>query len=73
MPPAGGNNASTLENGRLQSEAEMIKAIREASRTPEQRDTFYEPIKVWDATPTATEAEPPSGKSKVLEGNLATA
>jgi hypothetical protein len=38
-----------------------------------QRNTFYEPIKVWDAAPIATEAEPPSGKSKVLEDNLATA
>jgi hypothetical protein len=28
---------------------------------------------VWDAAPAATEAEPPSGKSKVLEDNLATA
>ena len=57
----------------LQTEAEMIKAIREAGRTPVQRNTFYEPIKVWDAAPAATEAEPPSGKSKVLEDNLATA
>ena len=46
---------------------------REAGRTPVQRNTFYEPIKVWDDAPTATEAEPPSGKSKVLENNLATA
>jgi aminodeoxyfutalosine synthase len=57
----------------LQTEAEMIKAIREAGRTPVQRNTFYEPIKVWDAAPTASEAEPPSGKSKMLEDNLATA
>jgi hypothetical protein len=57
----------------LPTEAEMIKAIREAGRTPVQRNTFYEPIKVWDASPTATETEPPSGKSKVLEDNLATA
>jgi len=57
----------------LQTEAEMIKAIRETGRTPVQRNTFYEPIKVWDAAPTANEAEPPSGKSKVLEDNLATA
>ncbi|MCU0770292.1 MAG: radical SAM protein [Verrucomicrobia bacterium] len=57
----------------LQTEAEMIKAIREAGRTPLQRNTFYEPIKVWDAAPTATEAELPSGRSKVLEDNLATA
>ncbi|MCU0784864.1 MAG: radical SAM protein, partial [Verrucomicrobia bacterium] len=53
--------------------AEMIKAIRETRRTPVQRNTFYEPIKVWDAVPTATEAEPPANKSKVLEDNLATA
>ena len=58
----------------LQTEAEMIKAIREAGRTPVQRNTFYEPIKVWESLQTATtEAEPPSGKSKVLEDNLATA
>src|ERR1041385_7944628 len=57
----------------LQTEAEMIKAIREAGRTPVQRNTFYEPIKIWDAAPAATEAEPPAGKSKVLEDNLATA
>ena len=57
----------------LQTEAEMIKAIREAGRTPVQRNTFYEPIKVWDAAPIATEADPPTNKSKVLEDNLATA
>ncbi len=57
----------------LQTEAAMVKAIREAGRTPVQRNTYYEPIKVWDATPAATEADPPSGKSKVLEDNLATA
>jgi aminodeoxyfutalosine synthase len=58
----------------LQTEAEMLKAIREAGRTPVQRNTFYEPIKVWDTSPTAaTEVEPPSGKSKMLEDNLATA
>ncbi len=58
----------------LQTGAEMIKAIREAGRTPVQRNTFYEPIKVLEnPSPAATEAEPPSGKSKVLEDNLATA
>jgi len=57
----------------LQTEMEMVKAIRETRRTPVQRNTFYEPIKVWDTAPTATEAEPPSNKSKVLEDNLATA
>jgi aminodeoxyfutalosine synthase len=57
----------------LQTEAEMVKAIREAGRVPVQRGTFYEPIKVWDDVPTATDAEPAVGKSKVLERNLATA
>ena len=60
----------------LQTEADMIKAIREAGRTPVQRNTFYEPIRVLESSQTAAtanEAEPPSGKSKVLEDNLATA
>src|SRR3989441_1859049 len=59
----------------LQTEAEMIKAIRETGRTPVQRNTFYEPIKVLadGQHPTATEAEPQTSKSKVLEDNLATA
>jgi aminodeoxyfutalosine synthase len=56
----------------LQTEAEMVKAIREAGRVPVQRNTFYEPIKVWDAAPTASEAEPGAKRSKVLEDNLAT-
>jgi aminodeoxyfutalosine synthase len=57
----------------LQTEADMIKAIREAGRTPVQRNTFYEPIKVLPDATAANEAEPPSGKSKMLEDNLATA
>jgi aminodeoxyfutalosine synthase len=39
----------------LQTETEMIKAIRETGRTPVRRDTFYEPIKVWDE-PAAEDA-----------------
>jgi aminodeoxyfutalosine synthase len=56
----------------LQTEAEMIKAIREAGRTPVQRNTFYEPIKILEniSTPTANEN---SSRSKMLEENLATA
>ncbi len=60
------------QSPQLQTQAEMIKAIREAGCTPVQRNTFYEPIKVWDQPP----AEPilPGGQhSKVLEDNLATA
>lgn len=36
----------------LQTEAQMIKAIREAGRVPVQRDTFYQPVKVWDGPNT---------------------
>jgi len=58
----------------LQTEAEMIKAIREAGCTPVQRNTFYEPIKILaETSQAANKAEPPAGKSKVLEDNLATA
>jgi len=56
----------------LQTEAEMLKAIREAGRTPVQRNTFYEPMKVWDAAKpqdTPVNAE----RASVLEKNLATA
>jgi hypothetical protein len=63
-----------MPSPQLQTEAAMLKAIREAGRTPVQRNTFYEPIKVLAETAqTANEAEPPSNKSKVLEDNLATA
>ena len=56
----------------LQTEAEMIKAIREAGRTPVQRNTFYEPIKFLENAPVAEPVEN-SAHSKVLEDNLATA
>ena len=56
----------------LQTEAEMIKAIREAGRTPMQRNTFYEPIKILE-NPAAVEFKENSSRSKVLEENLATA
>jgi aminodeoxyfutalosine synthase len=56
----------------LQTEAEMIKAIRETGCTPMQRNTFYEPIKVWDQ-PAAEPAAPNEQHSRVLEDNLATA
>jgi aminodeoxyfutalosine synthase len=56
----------------LQTEAEMIKAIREAGRTPVQRNTFYEPVKILENSSPA-EANENSARSKVLEENLATA
>ncbi|MBI3191800.1 MAG: aminofutalosine synthase MqnE [Pedosphaera parvula] len=59
----------------LHTEAEMIKAIREAGQIPVQRNTFYEPIKVLadgDLRGNA-DAESPAGKSNLLEDNLASA
>ncbi len=56
----------------LQTEADMVKVIREAGRTPVQRNTFYEPIKILTDGPQAGPTEN-SGYSKVLEDNLATA
>ncbi len=56
----------------LQTEADMIKAIREADRTPVQRNTFYEPIKVLENPPEPAATEN-STRSKMLEDNLATA
>ena len=56
----------------LQTEAEMIKAIRETGLTPVQRNTFYEPIKILE-TPAAVEVSENSAHSKILEDNLATA
>ena len=56
----------------LQTEADMIKAIREAGRVPVQRNTFYEPLKSAEAS---TQPLPASDTttSKLLESNLATA
>jgi aminodeoxyfutalosine synthase len=56
----------------LQTETAMIKAIRESGCIPVQRNTFYEPIKVWNV-PGPTTPEPDSRPSKILEKNLATA
>ena len=59
------------ESPQLQNEADMLKAIREAGRTPVQRNTFYEPIRILEnpISPVGGNA----GRSKVLEDNLATA
>ncbi len=45
-----------------QAEAELVKAIREAGRTAVQRDTFYDPVKVWpsDETPVSDAPAPAS-------------
>jgi aminodeoxyfutalosine synthase len=55
----------------LQTEGAMVKAIREAGRVPVQRNTFYEPVRVLDATGDAGLSG--GGNPRVLEDNLATA
>jgi aminodeoxyfutalosine synthase len=56
----------------LQTEAEMLKAIREAGRTPVQRNTFYEPVRIWDDA-KVVEAAVNGARGPLLERNLATA
>ena len=54
-----------------QAEAALVKAIREAGKTPVQRNTFYEPVREWIAeTP---EAPGDSAPPEILDDNLATA
>jgi aminodeoxyfutalosine synthase len=54
------------QSPQLQTESEMVKAIREAGRVPVQRDTFYQPIKVWDPMKGPGEPSPDSGLEPVL-------
>ena len=61
------------QSPQVQTEAAMLKAIREAGRTPVQRNTFYQPIKVWDGPAAPAEPQPETGPSSLLEDNLATA
>ncbi|HEY0457243.1 MAG TPA: aminofutalosine synthase MqnE [Verrucomicrobiae bacterium] len=55
----------------LQTETEMIKAIREAGRVPVQRNTFYEPIRVLKERGESN-GDVEGAHSQVLEKNLAT-
>lgn len=48
----------------LQAETDMIKAIHEAVRTPVQRNTCYEPVRILENASPTPEVEPPSDKSK---------
>ena len=56
----------------FQPEAALVKAIREAGFTPVQRNSLYEPVKVWNAA-VPSEADLAGRHSAVLERNLATA
>ena len=55
-----------------QTEASMIKAIREAGRIPVQRNTFYEPIRVLEGSEAAG-SDSGQVRSALLENNLASA
>ena len=56
----------------LQTETDLLKAIREAGRVPVQRNTFYEPIKVWEGL-AAPDAPASESRSPLLDRNLASA
>ena len=56
-----------------QTEGELVKAIREAGQVPVQRDTFYQPIKVWEPNPGDLSDANGKTRSPLLEKNLATA
>src|SRR5258708_1213994 len=60
------------QSPQLQTEGEMIKAIREAGRIPVQGNTFYEPIKVSESG-SGSEPQRSTDESPVLKQNLATA
>lgn len=56
----------------LQTEAQLVAAIREAGREPVQRDTFYRPVKTWE--PAAGVApEPAVPRSSSLAASQAKA
>lgn len=55
----------------LQTEKEMVKAIRETGRIPVQRDTFYRPLRVWESNGVDLAAGRPQ-PNPLLQANLAT-
>ncbi len=55
-----------------QAERDLVKAIREAGRIPVQRDTFYQPLKVWEATDTGVTPDSGAGGDASRERTDAT-
>ena len=53
----------------LQTEATLVKAIREAGHIPVQRNTFYEPIKVWENPTAPKQAETKPAMESSLQDN----
>ena len=62
--------ATLLHQNRLSDAAK--KVALDYGRIPVQRNTFYEPVKVWDDA-ALKEIDAPQRRSKLLEQNLATA
>lgn len=46
------------QSPQLQTERDLVKAIREAGRIPVQRNTFYEPIRTWSESETVGSSIP---------------
>jgi aminodeoxyfutalosine synthase len=70
------------QSPQLQTEKELVKTIRETGRIPVQRNTFYQPVKVWEsavsssAHPAILDGQPPTSEGspfELLQQNLATA
>jgi aminodeoxyfutalosine synthase len=51
------------QSPQMQTEAQMVKAIRETGRIPVQRDTFYQPVKVWNGSNPELAADVPAPAS----------
>lgn len=54
------------QSPQLQTEKEMVRAIRETGRVAVQRNTFYEPLKAWKPSVTAK----PSQSAEATGGEL---
>jgi aminodeoxyfutalosine synthase len=50
----------------LQTEMEMVQAIRETGRVPVQRNTFYEPIKTWPAVQSDPSNSRPAPSAEIV-------
>jgi len=51
-------------------ERDLVRAIREAGRIPVQRNTFYEPIRVWDAPEDAATSKATTPDPAVPEATV---
>ncbi|MFM7805641.1 MAG: hypothetical protein ACKPGK_14260, partial [Verrucomicrobiota bacterium] len=51
------------------AERELVRAIREAGRIPVQRNTFYEPIRIWDEADASAPSDPSSEGAPAAEAS----